>query len=125
MLLIEDNADVRQTLRELLEHDGHRVDEDRDGVSGLAHAEALQPDIVLIDIGLPGLDGYEVARRIRARRGAAPILVALTGYGQAEDVRRSREAGFDAHLTKPVSPDHLADMLAALARRHRARRAAS
>jgi CheY-like chemotaxis protein len=83
----------------------------------------MRPDIVLIDIGLPGLDGYEVARRIRARCGAAPILVAISGYGQAEDQRHSREAGFDAHLTKPVSPDHLGDVLAMLARQ-RARRAA-
>ena len=117
VLLIEDNADARQSLRTLLEQEGHRVDEVADGALGLARAEATEPDIVLIDIGLPGLDGYEVARRIRSRRGAAPILVAITGYGQAQDRRRSLEAGFDAHLTKPVSPEHLAGVLATLARR--------
>jgi PAS domain S-box-containing protein len=122
VLLIEDNADARQSLRILLEHEGHRVDEAADGASGLARAEATQPDIVLVDIGLPRMDGYEVARRIRSRRGAAPILVAITGYGQADDRRRSLEAGFDAHLTKPVSPDHLAEILTTLAS-HRQRSA--
>ncbi|MGH7388073.1 MAG: ATP-binding protein [Candidatus Rokuibacteriota bacterium] len=117
VLLVEDNADARQTLRALLEHEGHRVDEAADGASGLASAEANRPDIVLIDIGLPGMDGYEVARRIRSRRGAEPILVAVSGYGQADDRRRSVEAGFDAHLTKPVSPDQLSGVLARLARR--------
>jgi CheY-like chemotaxis protein len=92
------------------------VEEAADGASGLARAETTRPDIVLVDIGLPSMDGYEVARRIRSRRGAAPILVAITGYGQAEDRRRSFEAGFDAHLTKPVSPDHLAHVLASLSR---------
>jgi PAS domain S-box-containing protein len=116
VLLIEDNADARQSLRTLLEHDGHRVEEAADGAGGLARAEATQPDIVLIDIGLPTMDGYEVARRLRAVRGTRPILVAITGYGQADDRRRALEAGFDAHLTKPVSPDHLADVLATLAR---------
>ena len=117
VLLIEDNADARQSLRTMLEQEGHRVDEADDGATGLARAEATHPDIVLIDIGLPVVDGYEVARRIRSRRGAAPILVAITGYGQADDRRRSLEAGFDAHLTKPVSPDHLVDVLSALTHR--------
>jgi CheY-like chemotaxis protein len=114
VLLIEDNADARQSLRTLLEHEGYRVDEMGDGARGLAQAEATEPDIVLVDIGLPGLDGYEVARRIRARRGAGPVLIAITGYGQADDRRRSLEAGFDAHLTKPVAPGQLVDVLAAL-----------
>ena len=116
VLLIEDNADARDSLRALLEQEGHRVDDAADGTSGLACAEATRPDIVLIDIGLPGLDGYEVARRIRSRQGAEAILVAITGYGQADDRRRALEAGFDAHLTKPVPADHLAQVLAALAR---------
>jgi PAS domain S-box-containing protein len=121
VLLIEDNADARQSLRTLLEQEGHRVEETADGAIGLARAEATEPDIILIDIGLPSMDGYEVARRIRSRRGAEPILVAITGYGQAEDRRRSLESGFDAHLTKPVSADHLADVLARLARRGESR----
>ena len=120
VLVIEDNVDARQSLRTLLEHEGHRVDEAADGSSGLARAEASRPDIVLVDIGLPSLDGYEVARRLRATNGAAPILVAITGYGQADDRRRSLEAGFDAHLTKPVAPDHLADVLATLTRHRQA-----
>ena len=120
VLLIEDNADARQSLRVLLEHEGHRVDETVDGPAGLARAEATRPDIVLVDIGLPGMDGYEVARRIRAQRGREPILVAITGYGQAEDQQRAREAGFDAHLTKPVAPDELAGLLGALVRRRAA-----
>jgi PAS domain S-box-containing protein len=117
VLVIEDNADARATLRTLLEQDGHRVDDAADGASGLARAEATRPDIVLIDIGLPHVDGYEVARRIRARHGARPVLVAITGYGQADDQRRALDAGFDAHLTKPVFPAQLADVLATLARR--------
>jgi CheY-like chemotaxis protein/anti-sigma regulatory factor (Ser/Thr protein kinase) len=115
VLLIEDNDDARQSLRALLEHEGHRVAETADGTSGLDRDETMRPDIVLIDIGLPGLDGYEVARRIRARRGTDPILVAITGYGQIDDQRRSIEAGFDAHLTKPVAADQLTDLLGTLA----------
>jgi CheY-like chemotaxis protein len=119
VLLIEDNDDARQTLRTLLEQAGHWVDDVADGVSGVARAETTKADIVLIDIGLPGMDGYEVARLIRAGRGPAPMLVAITGYGQADDHRRALEAGFDAHLTKPVSIDHLAQVLATLARGRR------
>ena len=71
------------------------------------------PDVVLIDVGLPGLDGYEVARRIRAERNGQSVrLVAITGYGQPEDRSRALEAGFDVHLTKPVSPEQLAEVLA-------------
>jgi PAS domain S-box-containing protein len=116
ILLIEDNADARETLRWLLEDDGHQVDEADDGPSGLARAEATTPDVVLVDIGLPGMDGYEVARRLRARLGARPILVAVSGYGQADDRRRSTEAGCDAHLTKPVAAEALAEVLAGLTR---------
>jgi PAS domain S-box-containing protein len=116
VLIIEDNVDARQSLRTLLEHEGHRVDEADDGARGLARAEATTPDIVLIDIGLPTMDGYEVARRIRAQRGVRPILVAITGYGQVDDRQRSLEAGFDAHLTKPVAPDLLVEVLAGLTR---------
>jgi PAS domain S-box-containing protein len=115
VLLIEDNDDARQSLRALLEHEGHRVEEASDGVSGLERDVTLRPEIVLIDIGLPGLNGYEVARRIRTLRGAGPILVAITGYGQVDDQRRAHEAGFDAHLTKPVSRDQLAGLLGSLA----------
>jgi signal transduction histidine kinase/CheY-like chemotaxis protein len=111
VLLIEDNADARRTLRWLLESEGHEVDEAADGPEGLARAEASTPDVALVDIGLPGLDGYEVARRLRTRLGPRPILVAVSGYGRAEDRRRSAAAGFDAHLTKPVSATALAEVL--------------
>jgi CheY-like chemotaxis protein len=119
VLLIEDNADARETLRALLEAEGHRVDEAVDGAAGLARAETARPDIALIDIGLPGIDGYEVARRLRARLGARPILVAISGYGQLNDRLRSLAAGFDAHLTKPVAADNLAATLATLSRARR------
>jgi signal transduction histidine kinase/CheY-like chemotaxis protein len=107
VLLVEDNADVRESLRTLLEHAGHVVYEAEDGQAGVDAALRLKPDVVLIDIGLPRLDGYQVARQLRARRevlGGDVRLIAVTGYGQAEDRRRAREAGFDEHLVKPVDP---------------------
>jgi len=118
VLIVEDNADAQQTLRMLLEDEGHRVDVAADGPSGLARVAATPFDIVLVDIGLPVMDGYELARRIRAC-SARTILVAISGYGQADDRQRSLEAGFDAHLTKPVSPDQLSVVLATLFRNRR------
>jgi CheY-like chemotaxis protein len=113
VLIIEDNADARQSLRLLLESLGHRVLEAGDGAAGLALARAAQPDVVLIDLGLPELDGLEVARSLRTGGSERMVLIAVTGYGQAEDRRRSREAGFDAHLVKPVSPAVLSTLIAA------------
>jgi CheY-like chemotaxis protein len=107
VLIVEDNADVRMALRALLEHAGHVVYEAEDGQAGIDAALRFKPDVVLIDIGLPRVDGYEVARKLRERRealGAGVRLVAVTGYGQPEDRRRAREAGFDEHLVKPVDP---------------------
>jgi CheY-like chemotaxis protein len=101
-------------LRHLLERAGHEVHEATDGLSGLDLALRLELDAAVIDIGLPGLDGYEVARRVRAAGRAGMLLVAVTGYGQAGDRQRSREAGFDAHLTKPVDPLALEALLANL-----------
>jgi signal transduction histidine kinase len=113
VLVIEDNEDARLMLRTMLELAGHEVHESADGPSGVAMAAAVAPDIALIDVGLPGLDGYEVARRIRAgRHGPSMRLIAVTGYGQAEDRRRALDAGFDAHLSKPVSQDRLAELIA-------------
>jgi integral membrane sensor domain MASE1/CheY-like chemotaxis protein len=103
VLIVEDNADVRLAVRTLLEHDGHIVFEADDGVTGVDSAVQLRPEVVLVDIGLPGMDGYEVARKLRARF-ATLRLVALTGYGQPEDRRKARGAGFDEHLVKPVDP---------------------
>jgi signal transduction histidine kinase/CheY-like chemotaxis protein len=107
VLVVEDNEDVRAALRALLEHSGHVVYEAADGQAGIDAALRVKPDVVLIDIGLPRVDGYEVARTLRARRevlGAGLRLVAVTGYGQPADQRRAREAGFDEHLVKPVDP---------------------
>jgi signal transduction histidine kinase/CheY-like chemotaxis protein len=118
VLLVEDNPDVRDGLRVLLETWGHRVEEAADGAGGVATALATRPDVALIDIGLPGLDGYAVARALRTvPEGRGIFLVALTGYGQPEDRRRALEAGFDAHLIKPVDAEELADVLARAAHR--------
>jgi CheY-like chemotaxis protein len=98
-------------LRTSLEVAGHQVDVAEDGVSGVDRARAMRPDIALIDIGLPGIDGYEVAQRIRRELGRAIRLIALTGYGQPQDRHRGAEAGFDAYLVKPVFADQLARAL--------------
>ncbi len=113
ILIIEDSPDARESLRLLLESQGHHVSEASDGVGGVTLALAEGPDVILIDLGLPGLDGYEVARTLRGSAfGKTATLIAVTGYGQTEDRRRSSEAGFDAHLVKPVSPEALARLLA-------------
>jgi signal transduction histidine kinase/ActR/RegA family two-component response regulator len=120
VLIVEDNADVREALRTLLVHAGHIVYEAADGREGVEAALRLKPDVVLVDIGLPVLDGYQVARELRERRaalGGATRLVAVTGYGQAEDRRRAREAGFDEHLVKPVDPEALQRALGQVAAR--------
>lgn len=112
VLVIEDNLDSAETLREVLEMEGHEVAVAHDGQQGVAAARSLQPDVVLCDIGLPGLDGYEVARRIRADPSISPALIALTGYTRPEDRRESLEAGFDHHLGKPIQISELAKVLA-------------
>jgi signal transduction histidine kinase len=112
IVLIEDNADARQALGRLLELDGHNVRVASNGPTGVRTATETAPDVVLVDIGLPGMDGYEVARRLRRRLGSSVRLVALTGYGDTDARRRSAEAGFDGHLVKPVFPENLARALA-------------
>lgn len=103
LVLVEDNDDVREGLQALLEMSGHRmVGVAVDGPSGVAAVLAGAPDGALVDIGLPGFDGFEVARSLRAALGDRVFLVALSGYGQPEDKLRAREAGFDAHLSKPI-----------------------
>ena len=115
ILVVEDNADARQMLSMLLTLRGHEVHEARDGFEAIAMTESRDPDIVFVDVGLPGLDGYEVARSLRAGpQGSERRLVALTGYGQPEDRRRALDAGFDDHLVKPVDPARLAGVIAAL-----------
>jgi len=111
VLVVEDNADGRAMLRALLELDGHDVHEAADGPAGVQRAAALRPDVVIVDVGLPGYDGHEVARRVRAS-GLKTVLVALTGYGQPEDRRCALEAGFDHYLVKPVDPRALERLLA-------------
>ncbi len=107
VLVIEDNPDAREMLRVLLELKGHVVDAARDGRSGIKAAAAQAPDVVLIDIGLPDLSGYDVARALRQRLGSEVRLIALTGYGDPAARRLANEAGFDRHLVKPVAPEHL------------------
>jgi CheY-like chemotaxis protein len=119
VLVIEDNDDARAAMTALLELEGYLVAGAADGQQGIDVARAKGPDIALIDIGLPGIDGYEVARRIRALLGSAIFLVALTGYGEPEDRRRATEAGFDAHVVKPVDPAELTAMLGATTKRPR------
>jgi signal transduction histidine kinase/ActR/RegA family two-component response regulator len=111
ILLVEDDDNVREALRRILELDGHRVEVARDGPAGVELALATAPEVAFVDIGLPGIDGYEVGRRIRAALGSRVLLVALTAYGQEQDRRRSSTAGFDAHLVKPVSSEDLARLL--------------
>ena len=113
ILIVEDNVDACETMRALLEMHGHRVQTAKDGEEGLEKALALHPEIILLDVGLPGLDGYQVARRIRASNGIRrPVLVAITGYGTPEDRQRALDAGFDAHVTKPVEYSTLASLMA-------------
>jgi CheY-like chemotaxis protein len=114
ILIVEDNADAREALRMLLELDGHEVEAAAEGGEALEIMRAKDPDIALVDIGLPGIDGYELARRVRQRDPRRPLLIALTGYGQPEDRRRATDAGFDSLLVKPVDPAALADLLVSL-----------
>jgi PAS domain S-box-containing protein len=113
VLIIEDNHDGRAMLKMLLELDGHVVEEAADGVDGLERALTSHPDVMIVDIGLPGMDGYQVASRLRAQEGQSrPLLIALTGYGRPEDRQQAAIAGFDGHLTKPVIPERLRQILA-------------
>ena len=112
-LVVDDNHDAAESLALLLSLDGHEVEAVFTAEQALARATEFRPDVMLLDIGLPGMDGYEVARRVRALPGGDRIrLIALTGYGQSDDRRRALSAGFDAHLVKPVEPAKLAQALA-------------
>jgi CheY-like chemotaxis protein len=112
VLIVEDNADARAMLRALLEGRGHKVHEAPDGPTGLEAALRLDVDVALIDLGLPGIDGYDVARRIRADLGTAIRLISVSGYGLPEHQTKARLAGFDAFLVKPVTPEALAEAIA-------------
>jgi two-component system CheB/CheR fusion protein len=123
VLVVDDNLDAREALRFLLEDEGHDVATAADGPQALEQARSFVPEIVLLDIGLPGMDGYEVARRLRSVPGCADaVIVAVSGYGQAEDRARSSAAGFDGHLLKPVAPDLLLQIVSGSRRRQAASR---
>jgi PAS domain S-box-containing protein len=119
ILVIEDNQDARQMLREALTMDGHEVREAASGTAGIQAAGEMDPEAVLIDVGLPDMDGYQVARRLRALPGGGSfVLVALSGYGQDDDRGQAGEAGFDAQLVKPVSVAHLGETILQLVARN-------
>jgi CheY-like chemotaxis protein len=115
VLVVEDNPDGREMLRTMLETAGHVVETAVDGAAGLAALRAFEPEIALIDVGLPGIDGYALARTARQHPQTRAIrLVAVTGYGQAEDRARALAAGFDRHLIKPVDPVALVRLIGEL-----------
>jgi CheY-like chemotaxis protein len=117
ILVVDDNRDAAESLAMLLRQVGHDTRTAHDGLEAIQAAATFRPDVVLLDIGLPKLDGYEVARRIRQRQwGKKMLLTALTGWGQDEDKRRSQLAGFDHHLTKPVDAVALMKLFAARSR---------
>jgi CheY-like chemotaxis protein len=113
VLVVDDNADAAQMLAALLEVQGHAVSVEYDGRGALARARAEHPDVLLLDIGLPDMDGYELARRLRAQpENAAATLVALTGYGQNQDREEAQQAGFDHYLVKPADLNAVNEVLA-------------
>ena len=123
ILLVEDNPDAAESLRVLLELAGHEVRVASDGLRALKVVDEFEPELAFVDVGLPGIDGYELATRLRAHPSCrSTLLVALTGYGRDKDKKRANEAGFDHHLTKPVDFDAIDRLLAnasAPARRRR------
>jgi CheY-like chemotaxis protein len=113
VLVVEDNVYAAKSFATLLRLDGHDVQVAHEGPEALRMAETFRPDVILLDIGLPGIDGYEVAQRLRANPEFKETqFIAMTGYGQPEDRRRSREAGIDHHLVKPVKIDFVRALLA-------------
>jgi CheY-like chemotaxis protein len=115
LLVVDDNRDAAESMSMLLEMWGHEVVYAYDGPSALETAQQWQPEAVFLDIGLPGMDGYEVAERLRELPQAKDaVLVAITGYGQDDDRRRSQRAGIDHHLVKPVAPDALRNLIDSL-----------
>jgi signal transduction histidine kinase/CheY-like chemotaxis protein len=113
VLVVDDNADSAESMALLLRVEGHLVETAHDGETALALAARFQPDAILLDLGMPQMNGYEVCERIRSQAwGRSILMVAQTGWGQAQDRARTLEAGFDAHLTKPVDPEAVREMLA-------------
>jgi CheY-like chemotaxis protein len=111
VLIVDDNVDAATTLQWLLADHGYTVEVAHDGPAGLKAAQAFKPDILLLDIGLPGMDGYELARRLRSEGFESALVVAISGYAHESDIERSRAAGFDRHFAKPVDIDHLVKSL--------------
>ncbi len=115
IVLVEDHPDAAESLALLLELLGHRVRVFSEGAAALAAASTDPPDVMVVDIGLPGIDGYEIARRVRRDPSLRhAVLIALTGYGSDDDRRESKAAGFDHHLVKPVEPRSLENLVARL-----------
>ena len=113
--MVDDNEDSAESMAILLRLWGHDVNVSHDGPSAIEAAATYRPEVVFLDIGLPGMDGYEVARRLREQQdGRALTLIALTGMGRDEDRRRALEAGFDRHVTKPVTPETLQSIVGAV-----------
>jgi len=112
ILVIDDNVDLANGLVKLLEIFGHHVQVAYDGTSGFDKAKEFNPEFILLDIGLPGMDGYEVAAHIRREeRTKSAVIVAISGYGEAEDRRRAKQAGFDHYLVKPIAFEDLIEIL--------------
>jgi CheY-like chemotaxis protein len=111
LLVVDDNRDGCDTMKELLEISGFEVRPAYDGATALAAVQMATPDALVLDIGLPDMNGYELCRRIRGQVGAAPVIIALTGWGQSQDKKAAEDAGFDAHITKPADPNSLCRML--------------
>ena len=114
ILVIEDNEDCRTSLRDLLRLNGYEVEVAADGLEGVEKGLSLQPGIALVDINLPGMNGYDVARRLRAALGDDVLLIACTAYGQSDYHQQALDAGFDALRVKPVDPDQLLKWLSLL-----------
>jgi CheY-like chemotaxis protein len=113
VLVVDDSVDAAESLAMLLAFDGHEIHKAHDGADAVRTAERVRPDVVLMDIGLPILNGYEACRRIRSQAwGTAVTMVAITGWGQEEDHKQSDAAGFDLHLVKPVDHDKLLRVVA-------------
>jgi CheY-like chemotaxis protein len=112
VLIVDDNHDAADSMAAMLALMGHHTEVAYDGIKALQLAYDLEPDLILLDLGLPDMDGFEVARRLRRLRNHIPRLVALTGYGADEDKRRTSDAGFDEHVTKPVTPETVSEIVA-------------
>lgn len=119
LLVVDDNRDACDMLKELLEFSGFDASTAYDGASAFAAAQQTAPDALLLDIGLPDMNGYELCRRIRGEVGAKPVMIALTGWGQPQDKQAAQDAGFDAHVTKPADPDVLCETLTGLLERRK------